>query len=184
MAGSKPDFKALMEAGGGLKGFAWPEVCGDFSMRIAKDGTWFYQGSPIGRIKLCKLFATVLQRDEAGDYWLVTPMERGKILVEDAPFIAVEMKVTAKNLDDQEIFLRSNLDHWVRIDQDHPLRIEIDPISQEPAPYVMMWDGLEAKLNRPTFYHLVDLALENDQMNEDGLGFRSAGMRFTLGSVT
>ncbi|MFK7867579.1 MAG: DUF1285 domain-containing protein [Alphaproteobacteria bacterium] len=159
----KPDFKKIMEEGGSIKGFAWPETCGDFDIKITKDGVWFYRGSPIGRKSLVKLFATVLQKDDAGEYWLVTPAERGRVAVEDAPFLAVEMRVEAEATADQILHFRTNLDHWVCLDEAHPLRVAINPKTQEPAPYIMLWDRLEAKLTRAIFYQLVDLALSQQQ---------------------
>ena len=180
MTGKKPDFKAMMEQGGNLKGFAWPDNCGDFDIRIARDGTWYYRGSPIGRKPLVKLFATVLQKDELGQYWLVTPVERGLVQVEDAPFIAVELKITAKDRDKQKLEFRTNLDHWVSLDQAHPLRIETNQETGEPAPYIMLWDGLEAKLNRPVFYQLVELALSQQPHDADSLTIKSAGMIFKI----
>ena len=93
-----------------------------FQMRIARDGTWYHQGSPIRRVALVKLFSTVLRRDDDGDYWLVTPVERGRIEVEDVPFTAVEMNVKGKGKD-QVLSFRTNLDEIVNVDADHPLRI-------------------------------------------------------------
>ncbi len=179
---AKPDFKTLMREGGSLKGFEWPETCGSFDMRIATDGTWFYQGSPIGRKALCQLFATVLQKDDQGNYWLVTPVERGQIMVDDAPFLIVEMEVKHKDTKKQLIRFRTNLDHWVTLDADHPLRVELRGERQEPTPYVLLWDQLEAKLNRSVFYQLVDLALEQTPStadeNQEALVIYSAGQSF------
>ena len=187
----KPDFKSLMAQGGSLKGFAWPENCGDFSMRIAADGTWFYQNSPIGRKALCQLFATVLQKDEVGEYWLVTPVERGKILVEDAPFVAVEMRIEHEEKNEQEgkkkgeqtLYFRTNLDHWIRLDADHPMRLGETTPDGASIPYLLCWDGLEAKINRSVYYELVELAL-NQQSQEDEnlnkLAIQSDGLWFSL----
>src|SRR5262249_3163175 len=97
--------------------------CGDLNMRIARDGTWFYHGSPIGRKPLVKLFASVLRREEDGRYWLVTPVERGLIEVEDAPFTAVELAVEGQGRK-QVLCFRTNLDEWVRAGSEHPIRCE------------------------------------------------------------
>jgi len=177
-----PDTLArLMEAGSGPSSpFEGPaEPCGDFDMRIARDGTWYYRGTPILRPALCKLFASVLRRDAAGGYWLVTPVERGRIIVEDAPFLAVEL-VERVGPGGPELALRTNLDEWVTADADHPIRVESHAESGEPAPYVTLRPGLEAKLARPVFYQLVELAEERGGR----LFVASAGVEFDLGSVT
>ena len=99
--------------------------CGDFDFRIARDGTWFYRGSPIGRKPLVRLFSTVLRREDDGSYWLVTPVERGRITVDDAPFVAVEMNVTGSGRD-QKLSFRTNVDDWVVADDQHPISLRID----------------------------------------------------------
>lgn len=156
-----------------------------YPIRIARDGTWFYQGSPIGRQPLVRLFASVLRRDDAGDYWLITPAERGRITVDDAPFVAVELQVEGApggEGADQRLRLRTNLDEWVEMGPDHPLRVDTDPASGEPRPYVRVRPGLEARVNRPVFYHLVSLAVP-DAADPDRLGVWSRGVFFPLGSL-
>lgn len=174
----KKSLKELMRTGEGLTGFVWPETYTDFDIKILRDGTWTYQNSPIEREKLCQLFSTVLQKDQEGVYWLVTPGERGRIIVEDAPFTAVEMlqDVTAEG--DQVLKFRSNLGYWVTANADHQLRVETDPNSGEPSPYIHMRDGLDARLTRAVFYDLVDLAKEHDGR----LFVTSGGTTFDLGS--
>jgi uncharacterized protein len=157
-------------------------ACGRFDIRIGRDGTWYYQGSPIGRIALVKLFATVLKRDEQGDHWLITPVEQGRIEVDDAPFVAVELNVVGSG-PDQVISLRTNLDEIVTVDRDHPLRVEHDPVSGEPAPYVTVRDGLEARLNRPVYYELVELGLERRVGDDHVYGVWSRGGFFPLGRL-
>ena len=157
-------------------------ACGRFDIRIGRDGTWYYQGSPIGRIALVKLFATVLRRDERGDHWLITPAEQGRIDVDDAPFIAVELSVVGSG-PDQVISLRTNLDEIVTVDRDHPLRVEHDPVSGEPAPYVAVRDGLEARLSRPVYYELVALGLERRVGDDHVYGVWSRGSFFPLGRL-
>ncbi len=153
-----------------------------FGIRIDRNGIWHYQGTPIRRLEMVKLFASVLQRDESGKFWLVTPTERGIIDVEDAPFLAVE--VNANPGDDRQkpsLVFRTNLDIEIRCDTDHPLRIEVDPETLEPSPYIVIRDGLEARLTRSVFYDLVDLAIEREIDGERILGVWSADVFFQLG---
>ncbi len=142
-------------------------VCGDIDMRIDSQGLWHYLGSPIGRIELVKLFSTVLRRDEIGDHWLITPVEMCRIAVEDAAFMAVELTKTGSGRD-QEITFRTNIDKHYTLSEDHPLRIQINAETGEPAPYIALDYGLEAKLVRSVFYELVDLgiaeAIEQDHI--------------------
>lgn len=137
----------------------WPDICGNFDIRIDRDGVWFYQGSPIGRLPMVKLFATVLRRDAEGAFWLVTPVEAGRIEVEDAPFVAVELQASGKGRQ-QVVTLRTNLDHIVTVDAAHPIRVDQDPATGEPRPYVTVRDGLEARILRSVFYHLVELGVD------------------------
>jgi hypothetical protein len=153
-------------------------VCGDFGIRIARDGTWFYHGSPIGRKQLVKLFAKVLRRDEAGQYWLITPVERGTIVVDDAPFIAVELSMTGTGRD-QRLTLRTNLDDEVTVDPAHPIRVVENTDTGEPSPYVLVRDNLEALIARAVFYQLVDLGVEDGGR----FGVWSGGHFFTLGKL-
>ena len=153
--------------------------CGDFDMRIACDGTWFYRGSPIGRKALVKLFSTVLRREDDGSYWLVTPVERGRIQVDDAPFVAVELIVKTSGAG-QEVTFRTNVDVEVPLDSQHGLRIEKDPENATPRPYLMLDNGLEALLLRAVFYHLVDLAVIEAVKGRDCLGVWSFGTFFVL----
>ena len=157
-------------------------ICGDFGLSIRRDGTWFYRGSPIGRKPLVKLFASVLRRDGEGGYWLVTPAEKGRIEVEDVPFIAVEATIIGVG-PEQTVTLRTNLDEIVTMDRDHPLRIEHDPATGEPAPYVMVRDGLEARLARPVFYDLVEHGEARRDGDRDVLGVWSGGIFFSLGTL-
>ena len=126
-----------------------PPFCGDIDMRIARDGTWFYGGSPIGRPALVKLFASVLRKDADG-HVLVTPVEKVGITVEDAPFLAVEMAREP----DGVVRLRTNVDDWFEIGSDHPLRFAPGP-SGSLKPYVLVRADLWALVNRPVFYDLV-----------------------------
>ncbi|MDX2145121.1 MAG: DUF1285 domain-containing protein [Rhodospirillaceae bacterium] len=158
-----------------------PPICGDFNMRIDRNGAWFYQGSPIGRLALVKLFSTVLRRDEDGVYWLTTPVENGRIEVEDAPFIALEMLTEGQGRA-RVIRFRTNVDDIVTLDGEHPLRVAFDPASGEPRPYVRVRGGLEARVARPVYYHLVEIA-EPAPDNDDVLGVWSSGVFFPIGKL-
>jgi uncharacterized protein len=153
--------------------------CGDLDMRIARDGTWFYRGSPIGRLPLVKLFASVLRRDADGHYWLITPAERGRIEVEDVPFLAVALSVEGSGRDQQLIF-RTNLDEFVTAGPDKPLRVETAG-SGEPTPYIQVRDNLEAKIARPVFYELVELGAEEQVGGTSQFGVWSKSTFFRLG---
>ena len=120
--------------------------CGDIDIRIAGDGTWFHEGCPIGRLPLVKLFASVLRRED-GDYWLVTPVEKARITVDDVPFIAVEMEAEGDGKA-QRLRFRTNLDEWVSADAAHPLAFRALPGSEDKAPYLTVRDGLEARVAR------------------------------------
>lgn len=128
-----------------------------FDIRIASDGTWYHEGAPIRRLAIARLFATVMKRDDAGDYWLVTPAERGRIAVDDAPFVAVELMVAGEGRD-RCLRFRTNLDQEVDVGEDHPIRVVHDPATGEPRPYVAMGNSLEALIARSVYYQLVDVA--------------------------
>src|SRR5713101_5125508 len=152
---------------------------GDLDMRIARDGTWFYRGSPINRVPLVKLFASVLRREPDGLYWLVTPAERGRVRVEDVPFIAVAVDREGEGRD-QNLIFRTNLDEFVTAGPDHPLRIET-AADGTPAPYILVRPGLEARLARPVFYELAEWGGEELITGERQFGVWSGGMFFRLG---
>jgi hypothetical protein len=152
-----------------------PEREGRIDIRIARDGTWYHEGSPIRRDALVKLFSTVLRLDPDG-YCLVTPAEKLAIEVEDAPFAAVNMESRGDG-HQRELLFTTNVDDHVVADADHPLRVEEQ--GGEPRPYVMIRDGLEALLTRPVFYRLVDLA----EPESGELVVYSRGERFVLGRI-
>ena len=106
-------------------------------MHIDRGGVWHYLSSPIGRKELVRLFSTVLRRDDDGDYWLITPAEVGRITVEDAPFLAVEMTVSG-NGEEQIITFRTNMDVLISVNDAHPIRVDINPDTDEPSPYLVM----------------------------------------------
>lgn len=154
-----------------------PEFCGDLDMRIARDGTWFYMGTPIGRERLVRLFSTILRHDEDGKYYLVTPVEKVGITVEDAPFLAVAMKVDGKGRDQVLSFTTSVGDETVA-GANHPMRFVIDVATGEPAPYVHVRARLEALINRAVFYDLVELGVEEEHDGATWFGVWSGGVFF------
>jgi len=158
-----------------------PLDCGDLEIRIARDGSWFYRGSPIDRPSLVKLFASVLRREADGRYWLVTPAERGRIDVEDVPFLAVALTIEGAGRNQQLIF-GTNLDEFVTAGVDNPLRVET-AASGEPAPYILVRDGLEARLARPVFYELVELGTEERVGGTTQFGVWSKGVFLRLGEA-
>ncbi len=133
-----------------------PDHCGDSGMRIAADGQWWHEGSPIGRAALVRLFSTVLRREPVGGHVLVTPVEKLSIEVEDAPFIAIEMESEGEGRDRRMAF-RLNTDEIVLADAAHPLLLAASDEMARPA--LLVRDRLEARIARPVFYELVELAL-------------------------
>jgi len=133
-----------------------PTHCGDSEMRIARDGTWFHKGSPIGRQAMVRLFSTILRREADGGYVLVTPVEKLDIAVEDVPFVAVEMKVEGEGRD-MRLAFRLNTGDLVTAGSKHPLRFE--EREDGPRPYLHVRGGLEALVARPVYYDLAALAL-------------------------
>ncbi len=159
-----------------------PDFCGDLDMRIARDGTWFYMGSPIGRKPLVKLFSGVLRLDDDEKYYLVTPVEKIGITVDDAPFVAVEMfrKGEGKG---QILSFRTQVDDFVIADMEHPLRLSINADNDEPSPYIKVRSNLEALIVRSVFYDLVELAVEEKIDGKPRFGVWSSGAFFDFGSV-
>jgi hypothetical protein len=154
----------------------------DFDIRISRNGVWFYRGSPIKRKPLVKLFSTVLRRDDSGDFWLQTPVERGRITVEDAPFTAVEVNAHGAGRD-QTVVFRTNLDALITVDADHPIHVTFDSKTGEPSPYVTVRDNLDALILRAVFYELVELGEERDDGDGVVLGVWSKGEFFPLGEI-
>jgi len=133
-----------------------PTHCGDSAMRIASDGTWFHEGSPIGRMPMVRLFSTILRREPDGRFVLVTPVEKLDIEVEDAPFVAVELKSEGEG-EQRSLAFRLNTGDMVIAGPDHPLRIEMR--EDGPHPYLRVRGGLDARIARPVYYELAELAL-------------------------
>lgn len=160
-----------------------PEFCGDLDMRIARDGTWFYLGTPIKRQRMVKLFSTVLRHDEDGKYYLVTPVEKVGIQVDDAPFVAVDMDVSGEGKV-QVLTFRTSLGDEASAGPEHPLRFEIHGETDEPSPYVHIRARLEALINRAVYYKLVDLAVEEMIEGEAHFGVWSGGQFFDFAKVS
>jgi len=137
-----------------------PPFCGDLDMQIKRDGTWFYQGTPIGRKRLVKLFASILIR-EGDEYFLVTPVEKVGIKVEDAPFVAIDFEASGKGRD-QLLTFQTNLDDIAAAGPDLPIRFVRDADTQEPSPYVRIRRNLEALIDRKSFYRLIELGVHHD----------------------
>lgn len=156
-----------------------PPFCGDIDMRIARDGTWFYLGTPIGRKPMVKLFSSVLRKD-GDDYFLVTPVEKLGIRVDDAPFVAVALDVEGEG-ENQRLRFTTHVDDEVVAGAAHPLRVALDPVSGEPAPYLLVRANLEALIHRNVFYQLVDLAVEREIDGQVWLGVWSDGEFFPIG---
>jgi len=156
--------------------------CGDIDMRIARDGTWFYKGSPVERKKLVKLFASILTRDDEGDFWLTTKVEKCRISVDDAPLLAVEMRSKGyKNK--QQLIFRTNVDDVVIAGSENPIIVRVNSETSEPSPYIRVRDGIEALITRAVFYDLVELGVEISQEQTSVLGVWSGGIFFKLGDL-
>lgn len=155
-----------------------PPFCGDIDMRIAADGTWFYMKTPIGRPALVKLFASVLKR-EADKYFLVTPVEKVGITVDDAPFLAVEMQVQDQ-ADGPVLRFRTNVDDWIECGPDHALRFDPETGTGGLKPYLHVRRDLWAKLTRPLFYDLVALGEERDVDGRRMFGVASMNSFFAM----
>jgi hypothetical protein len=154
-----------------------PPYCGEIGLRIAADGVWFYQGSPIGRMPLVKLFASILRKDPER-YVLVTPVEMIGIEVEDAPFLAVELEQRERNGKAVRAF-RTNVDDWVEVDAEHPLRFERGP-ADGIKPYVRVRGDLWALVKRALLYDLVELGIMRDVNGIEMFGIESAGEFFAI----
>lgn len=151
-----------------------PPHCGHIDMRIARDGTWFYMGTPIGREALVRLFSTILRRD-GDEYVLVTPVEKVGITVDDAPFVAVDV-----DREEDGLIFRTNVGDKVTAGPDNPIRVVRDPQTGEPSPYVLVRANLEALIDRKSFYRLVDLGEHAEHKGEKWFGVRSKGEFFPI----
>ena len=161
--------------------------CGDLPFLVKRDGTWLYRGTPIGRKEMVCLFSSVLKRESDGSFWLETPAERGRIDVEDSPWVAVELGWTGSGRD-QVLTFRTNVDQIVTAAPDHPIRVAHDLLTCEPTPYLHIRNGagplpLEARIGRAVYYELVALAVPGAIRGRRALGVWSCGTFFPLGDL-
>ena len=181
----KPSADGLLSAVSGVakKGpppvHLWnPAFCGDIDMRIARDGTWFYQGTPIGRAPMVRMFSSILKL-EGGKYYLVTPVEKVGIIVEDAPLHAVDFDATGEGAAQVLRFYTKTEDEVVA-GPDNPIRIERDATSGEPSPYIHVRVGLEARIDRKSFYRLIELGCHEVVDGVSWFGLWSSGRFFAV----
>ncbi|MCT4372195.1 DUF1285 domain-containing protein [Yangia mangrovi] len=155
-----------------------PPFCGDLDMRIARDGTWFYLGTPIGRFELVKLFSSILRKD--GDkYFLVTPVEMVGITVEDVPFVAIDFEAEGEG-STQVLTFQTHVGDFAVAGREHPIRVVRDPETGEPAPYILVRRNLEALIDRKSFYRLVELGAHHDHDGARWFGLWSSGEFFPM----
>ena len=155
-----------------------PPFCGDLDMRIARDGTWFYLGTPIGRKELVKLFSSIIRKDD-GKYFLVTPVEKVGITVDDAPFVAIDFDLEDGEAGPQLRFT-THVEDEVVAGPEHPIRVERDAETGEPSPYILVRANLEALIDRKSFYRLVDIGEVTKIDDVDWFGIRSKGEFFPI----
>lgn len=155
-----------------------PPFCGDLDMRIARDGTWFYLGTPIGRPGLVKLFSSIIRKD-GDDYFLVTPVEKVGIIVDDAPFVAIDFEVSG-NATDQVLTFETHVGDTVSASLENPIRVARDSETGEPSPYVNVRRNLEALIDRKSFYRLVDIGSHHVHDGESWFGLWSSGAFFPV----
>ena len=174
-----PSLKDALARAKGAPVERWdPPFCGDLDMRIAGDGTWFYLKTPIGRPELVKLFAAVLKR-EGDKYFLVTPVEKCGITVDDAPFLAVELTVEGGG-ENRVLRFRTNVDDWVDCGSEHPLRFEREVSTGGLKPYLHVRRGLWAKVKRALLFDLVEFGEERDVAGRAMFGVTSQGAFFAM----
>ncbi|MGI9370577.1 MAG: DUF1285 domain-containing protein [Ruegeria sp.] len=137
-----------------------PPFCGDLDIRIAKDGTWHYLGSPINRVELVRLFSSILKRED-GKYFLVTPVEKVGITVDDAPFVAVDFDKAGEG-ESQQLTFTTNVGDIAVAGSSHPIRIVDNAETEEPSPYILVRENLEAGIDRKSFYRLAEIGTHHD----------------------
>ncbi|MDU8929626.1 DUF1285 domain-containing protein [Alisedimentitalea sp. MJ-SS2] len=155
-----------------------PEYCGALDMRIARDGTWFYLGTPIGRPELVRLFSTILRKD-GDEYFLVTPVEKVGITVDDVPFVAVDFDVEGE-VENQVLSFHTNVGDVTVAGPEAPIRVVRDAETGEPSPYVLVRDRLEALIDRKSFYRLVDIGAHAQHDGQSWFGLWSSGEFFPI----
>ncbi|NVJ98568.1 MAG: DUF1285 domain-containing protein [Alphaproteobacteria bacterium] len=159
-----------------------PDFCGDIDMRIASDGTWFYMGTPITRERMVRLFSTVLRKDEDGKTYLVTPVEKIGITVDDAPFVATRVDMLQGDAG-KALKFTTNVGDEVIAGPEHCIRVEVNAETGEPRPYIHIRGRLEALIARSVFYELVDHARSVEKGGQTKLELESMGECFSLGTL-
>jgi len=156
-----------------------PEFCGDIDMKIMRNGKWFYMGTEIKRPAMVKLFSGILRLDSDNCYYLVTPVEKVRISVEDAPFIATSL--ISENKDNiNHLYFITNVNEKILLTKNNPLEIKINNITEEPSPYIFVRKNLKALISRSVFYELIELASKKNIDGKDCLVIDSAGEVFKL----
>ena len=155
-----------------------PDFCGDLDMRIARDGTWFYLGTPIGRPELVRLFSSIIRKD-GDDYFLVTPVEKVGITVDDAPFVAVDFEAAGAGRD-QVLTFTTHVGDTAVAGPDHPIRVARDADTGEPSPYILVRANLEALIDRKSFYRLFERGSLADHGGQSWFGLWSGGVFFPI----
>ena len=160
-----------------------PPLCENVEMRIDREGNWFFMNSPIGRKRMVKLFSKVLRLDIDGNYYLVTPFEKIRILVDERPFSIIDFQVF-KDKGIQKISFETNIGDKFILDEDHPIKVVIDKETEEPKPYVLVRANLEAILSRNVYYKLVDLSQIKRIKKTEILSVESSGITFEIGRLS
>ena len=180
---SRPDHGAAeIQVPVGISPTSRQQVCGDIGMHIDRHGTWYHHGSPILRKELVKMFSKILRRDDAGNHWLITPVEIAPVRVDDVAHLIVDLEIEGKGIE-QTIRFKTLVETLYTLSPDHTLRIDVDPETAEPSPYLHLDYGLEARIHRAVFYDLVDLAVAEMRDGAHVLGVWSANVFHVIGSA-
>ena len=157
-----------------------PPLCENVEMRIDRDGRWYFMNSPIGRERMVKLFSRVLRLDEDGEYYLVTPVEKIRIEVEERPFVIIDFQLFGK-IEDQVISFETNTGDNFILDNDHPITVEINPETKEPKPCVLVRSNLEALISRNIYYKLIEISQLRKTSSQEVFILRSKSKDFEIG---
>lgn len=160
-----------------------PDFTGELDMHIARDGTWYHEGGPITRLALAQLFSGILRLEDDGRYYLVTPVEKWAIRVDDVPFVAVRLEVQGQG-NAQQLRFFTGLEHEVIASNEHPITVAVDAQTGEPSPYILLRDNLQALIHRNVFYQLVELAQQQEFDGQPRLGVWSDGVFFPIDGGT
>lgn len=156
-----------------------PDFTGELDMHIARDGTWYHEGGPITRLSLAQLFSGILRLEDDGRYYLITPVEKWAIRVDDAPFVAVRLEVQGQGKAQKLRFVTS-LEHEIVAGREHPIMVSVDSQTGEPSPYILLRDNLQALIHRNVFYQLAELAQERELDGQLCQGVWSDGVFFPI----